>query len=175
MDKWSSYFDIYDKHIGPYQDKPVRLLEIGVSHGGSLQIWRKYLGEDSRIIGVDIDNRCADYAERCIEVIIADQSSVPQMQDIARMLGPFDIVIDDGSHMTNHQEVSFEALWPRTKGVYIVEDIHGQRPAIGVPGAFRYDYHWAMAIERPRRLIRGKPSRELRQDEIEAINLYGQI
>ena len=35
------------------------------------------------------------------------------------------MVIDDGSHVPEHQVISFEALWPSVKpgGIYVVEDV----------------------------------------------------
>jgi hypothetical protein len=41
--------------------------------------------------------------------------------------GPFDIILDDGSHKTHHQIISFGALFrPALKddGCYMVEDVH---------------------------------------------------
>src|ERR1700730_10944805 len=56
-DKWEQYLSIYETELKRFveQGKPVRLLEIGVQNGGSLEIWAKYLPPDSTVIGVDID------------------------------------------------------------------------------------------------------------------------
>ena len=40
IDKWYHYFDIYHNHLRRFQGQPVTVLEIGVYHGGSLQMWR---------------------------------------------------------------------------------------------------------------------------------------
>ena len=40
--KWHHYFDVYARHFGPYRDKPIRMLEIGVFRGGSLRMWKDY-------------------------------------------------------------------------------------------------------------------------------------
>ena len=39
--------------------------------------------------------------------------------------GPFDIVIDDGSHVNRHVHHSFRTLWPHLApgGLYVVEDL----------------------------------------------------
>jgi hypothetical protein len=44
---------------------------------------------------------------------------------LARDIGPFDFIIDDGSHVNSHQIESFRILWPFLKdgGTYIVEDV----------------------------------------------------
>ena len=168
IDKWDIYLDIYQKHFARYVGKPVRILEIGVSHGGSLQLWRQYFGPQADIVGLDIDPRCKEYEEDGINILIYDQAKIKPGD-----LGPFDIVIDDGSHVREHQEASFKALWPSTRGIYLCEDCHGGYPQFLAPEAIHYDYPWVRVLERPKRLIRGTPSRELRQDEIEAINFYG--
>jgi cephalosporin hydroxylase len=175
VDKWEHYFPIYDAHFAKYQDKPVRVLEIGVSHGGSLQIWKQYFGAKAEIIGLDIDPRCEDYEEDQIQIYTGDQSKLVDSPKLDAFVhhGPFDVVIDDGSHVVAHQEASFKALWPSTRGVYLIEDIHGAMPSLMGQDGLVTRYPWVLVVERPKRLIRGTPSRELRQDEIEAINLYG--
>jgi len=44
--KWSHYFDVYEEHLGRIQcsARPSRILEMGVYSGGSLKIWRWFLG-----------------------------------------------------------------------------------------------------------------------------------
>jgi hypothetical protein len=145
------------------------VLEIGVSHGGSLQIWKEYFGPQAEIMGIDIDPRCKEYEEDQIHILIADQSKLK-----AGDIGPFDIVIDDGSHVPAHQTASLEALWDDTSGVYLIEDCHQGYPGTPVLEAMRYEYPWVVVIERPKRVIRGNPSREMREDEVEAFNLYGE-
>lgn len=171
IDKWQHYFDIYERHFRPYVGRPVRILEIGVSHGGSLQLWKAYFGPQAEIHGVDIDPRCKAYEEDQITIYTLAQSQIkgdPECQ--------YDIVIDDGSHLPADQAASFNALWPTTKGVYLIEDCHNGYPD-GLNGNYRAEaiislYPWVAVMERPKRLIRGNPSRELRQDEIDAINLH---
>jgi hypothetical protein len=170
VDKWLSYFAIYDRHFSRYQDKPVKVLEIGVSHGGSLQLWRQYFGPQADIMGLDIDPRCKEYEEDGIHILTYDQAKL-KLGD----LGPFDIVIDDGSHVKADQEASFNALWACTRGPYLIEDCHTGYPDIGCSGGFITKYPWVIVAERPKRLIRGKPSRELREDEREAIRMYPDV
>jgi cephalosporin hydroxylase len=166
VDKWRHYFDIYDRHFDRFRGKRVRVLEIGVDHGGSLQLWKRYFGPDSQIVGLDIDPRCAEYAENQIAIHIGNQADVA----LLKSLGPFDIVIDDGSHRLQDQLASFEALWPSTRSVYLIEDCHQGNPALAAP--LVYNYPWVVVSEKPQRLIRGDASRELRQDETEATRLH---
>lgn len=126
VDKWSHYAEIYERHLARFRDRPVRLLEFGVFHGGSLQLWRSYLGPQAQIVGVDIDARCLAYAEAGISVEIADQGQPASLLPILARHGPFDIIIDDGSHHSAHQTACFDTAWPSLKpgGVYMVEDTH---------------------------------------------------
>jgi hypothetical protein len=168
IDKWSHYLPIYEKHFAKYRGQKLRMLEIGVDHGGSLQMWKEYFGPGAEIIGVDINPVCKEYEEDQISIRIMDQTDPA----LAR-LGPFDIVLDDGSHERQHQAQSFTTLWPHTLGTYLIEDCHGAYPQLSPVDFLRYDYPWVVVLERPQRMIRGTPSRDLRTDEIQARELYG--
>ena len=127
-DKWEHYLSIYESIFAELvaRGQPVRLLEIGVQNGGSLQIWSKYFPAGSTFVGIDIDPACASFAvEPNIFIRIGDASS-PAALD--RMLGEsrFDIIIDDGSHRSDQVVATFEACFVRLLpgGIYIVEDLH---------------------------------------------------
>jgi len=133
------YFPIYEEHVGPYRGKKATLLEIGVSHGGSLQMWKNYLGRGSSIVGVDIEPRVSGLAENGIWIHVGDQADADFLDVISREHGGWDVVIDDGSHLPQHQIASIEALWPHVaqSGRYIVEDLHSNYwdSYGGAPGA----------------------------------------
>jgi hypothetical protein len=127
--KWWHYFSTYEKIIGPLRTRPVRFLEIGVYNGGSLAMWRKYLHPDSVIVGLDIDPRCAafDRPEEMVHVRVGDQSDVAFLVAIVAEFGPFDVIVDDGSHICSHMIKSFDYLFLNgltDSGVYIAEDTH---------------------------------------------------
>lgn len=167
IDKWEHYFPIYEKHFARFRGKSPRVLELGIDHGGSLQLWKRYFGPGAEIIGVDI-NPDAMYSESQITTILSDQKG-PGLVDS----GPFDIVIDDGSHVREDQEISFGNLWPRCTGVYLIEDCHGVYPGLTANPPIHYAYPWVLVVECPKRMIKGTPSRELRPDEVEARKLFG--
>ena len=50
-DKWSSYLEVYDRVLGTYRSTPVRLLEIGIQNGGSMEIWARYFETARALIG----------------------------------------------------------------------------------------------------------------------------
>jgi len=51
---------------------------------------------------------------------------------IAAIFSGFDIIIDDGSHASWHQQLTLRTLFPRLEkgGLYIIEDLHYQPPGI---------------------------------------------
>jgi hypothetical protein len=127
--KWHHYFDIYAKHFASYRDRPIRMLEIGVFRGGSLRMWKKYFHPESTIVGIDIDKSCKDHelADESVFVRIGSQDDPDFLARVNDEFGPFDIILDDGSHKTHHQNVSFGALFRAALvdgGCYMVEDMH---------------------------------------------------
>src|SRR6266700_7302086 len=105
----------------------VRVLEIGVYSGGSLDMWRTYFGPKAHIIGVDIQEDCIVYERKGIEIKIGDQSDKRFWTEFKERVEPIDIVIDDGSHKPRHQITTFNELFPHIKpgGIFLCEDIHG--------------------------------------------------
>ena len=127
--KWHHYFDIYTRHFERYRDRPISMLEIGVFRGGSLRMWKKYFHPDSTIVGIDIDKSCLAYeiADQNVFVRIGSQADPAFLASVNGEFGPFDIILDDGSHKTHHQIVSFGALFRdalKVGGCYMVEDAH---------------------------------------------------
>ena len=125
-DRWHHYFEVYDRHLARYRQRPVRMLEIGVQRGGSLQLWRKYLGEQAIIHGLDIDPACAKLRELGLNVHIGDQGNAYTLRHIVEEMGGIDVVIDDGGHINPDQITALKALYPLLSddGVYICEDVH---------------------------------------------------
>jgi SAM-dependent methyltransferase len=124
--KWMHYFDIYHRHFEPFRGGPVTVLEFGVYHGGSLQMWKHYFGPQARIVGVDINTACRELAEEQIEIVIGDQEDRGFLSALRDRLGPLDIVIDDGGHTMSQQIATFEEMFKavRNGGIYLVEDLH---------------------------------------------------
>ena len=127
--KWHHYFDIYERHFARYRDRPIRMLEIGVFRGGSLRMWKQYFHPDSTIVGIDIDPSCAahEIADQNVFVRIGSQADPNFLAAVNGEFGPFDIILDDGSHKTHHQIISFGALFRsalKDGGCYMVEDCH---------------------------------------------------
>ena len=124
--KWAHYFPIYERHLAEYRNKTITVLEIGVSKGGSLQMWSNFFGPLATIVGIDIDPQCKGHEGDGIHVRIRNQSDANFLDQIVKEFGIPDIVIDDGSHKMDDIISSFQYLYPKLpkNGTYIVEDLH---------------------------------------------------
>lgn len=122
--KWHHYLEVYERHLARFRGQAVNVLEIGIFHGGSLQIWKSYFGERAIVHGIDIDPSCARVAEERIVPHIGDQADVEFLKRVVREMGRVDVVIDDGGHHSPLQIATFEALYPLVdpNGVYVCED-----------------------------------------------------
>lgn len=132
-DKWGLHFytSHYETHFSRYRDQRIRLLEIGVGgyedpcHGGeSLRMWREYFHR-GLIYGLDLHDKSSLDRPR-LQTIQGDQSDPEALASIVAEIGPLDIVIDDGSHLSDHVLTSFTELFPRLNsgGIYVIEDLH---------------------------------------------------
>lgn len=98
------YGDFYEKKLLHLKNEPIVILEIGLCNTDSgvpsLMAWSEWFPNAS-IIGIDHRDFTRFRTDR-IQIHQADQSNEEAMGDIASLLGPFDVVIDDGSHFENH-------------------------------------------------------------------------
>lgn len=118
------YMPIYEKFFGSMRCNPImNLLEIGVHEGASLRTWADYFLAGSSILGVDMfltDKAIAGAGRDSYSLMGCDGS-----RDFHMILGKWDVIIDDGSHIGTEQLASFNGLWDSLKpgGYYIVEDL----------------------------------------------------
>ena len=126
LDKWVHYFDAYEQTLSGYVGRPVRVLEIGVFHGGGLDQLRYFLGPDAYLVGVDIDPASRAICADRFPVEVGDQTDPEFLAMVVEKHGPFDVIIDDGGHSMVQQITSIEHLFPglRPGGTYLVEDCH---------------------------------------------------
>ena len=101
------------------------LLEVGVSRGGSLQMWSDYFGKGSKFYGIDIDPRCKEFENENTKIFIGSQSDRKFLGYVKDNIPPVDILIDDGGHYMNQQIILFEELFGYIKknGVYLFAKI----------------------------------------------------
>jgi hypothetical protein len=121
-----NYTAVYDHLFTPIRNKPIKFLEVGIQQGYSLRTWRDWF-PNATIYGVDIRNKWVDRfkdEERIITERV-DQSSAEQLTEFAKK-GPWRVIIDDGSHHSHDQKLTFDVLWDQVEpgGYYIIEDTH---------------------------------------------------
>jgi hypothetical protein len=123
--KYRHYFEIYDRHFSRFRGTDVHVVEFGVSHGGSLQMWKRYFGPQAHIFGIDINPQCKKLEEEQIQIFIGDQDDRRFLQSLAEKIPRMDILIDDGGHTMKQQICTYEELFPRIdkNGVYLCEDL----------------------------------------------------
>jgi hypothetical protein len=126
--KWIHYIDIYEKHFSRFVGKELLILEIGVSKGGSIAMWKEYFGKNATIIGVDIDSNCKQYENinENVFVEIGNQSDTKFLDFVLEKYGIPTIVIDDGSHEMYDLVTTFKHIYHKLGdgSVYLVEDLH---------------------------------------------------
>jgi hypothetical protein len=179
--KWIQYIDVYETYFSKYRDTNVKMLEIGVSNGGSLNMWRKYLGGEAIIYGIDINPECAKRVSQPNQVRIGSQADPDFLRAVVEEMGELDIVLDDGSHVAEHQKTSFDVLFPLLKdgGLYIIEDTHTAYWRREFNGGYRRS---GTAIEQTKIMIddmhawyHGRPQSTPARDWIRAIHVYDSI
>jgi hypothetical protein len=124
--KWKKYFPIYEKLFEKYRNKEVTFVEIGVLDGGSLEIWKKYFGAKSRIIGIDNNPQCKKLEDKDCEIYIGSQSDPLFWNNFYKQIGNIDIILDDGGHTNDQQIISLiESIkYINDGGLHVVEDVH---------------------------------------------------
>ena len=131
--KYDSYFLAYASALEQFITKkkkngePIKLLEIGVMDGGSLEAWKKILGSKSKIYGLDLNPECKQLSCNDYTVFVGDQGDPKVWQNLINHCGQFDIIIDDGSHIGFSQAKTIDfALMGAigNEGIVIIEDTH---------------------------------------------------
>jgi len=140
------YARVYQSLFEARMLQPVTIMEIGLCRGlfegwkqddiPSLRMWLDFF-PNATVFGVDISD-FSWYANERVRIFGADQSSEKSLREnvVNELDGtPLDIVIDDGSHASWDQQVTFKQLFPLVApgGLYLIEDLDWQPPA--VPGS----------------------------------------
>ncbi len=115
------YLATYERYFAPIRHTAKRVLEIGVNDGSSLLMWRDYFTE-AHIYG--IDKKKSFFIEDRITTFQGDQMDGEALREMAAKNGPFDVVIDDASHLGAETACCFRSLidYVVPGGLYIIED-----------------------------------------------------
>ena len=141
------YTRVYSELFSPLRTLPIRFLEIGLLHpvaarpqghqprsrAPSLEMWASYFPA-AAIIGFDIEDFSAFHLSRC-QVNQGDMGSREDLRKLSKF-GPFDIIVEDASHASHHQQIALGALFSMVVpgGLYIIEDLHWQPSEMESPG-----------------------------------------
>jgi len=114
----------YNLHFESISKDKLNILEIGIGSGPSLKMWYEYF-PNATIHAIDINNQEQHNNDR-VTTYICDQSNREDLKKVMDKVGQVDIIIDDGSHVINHQQISLGFLFEYVKkgGQYWIEDLH---------------------------------------------------
>jgi hypothetical protein len=143
------YTELYELLFRPFRNKPVTFLEMGLLIGGpehgvdagretrdlpSIRMWLDYFTE-AQIIGLDISD-FSWFEHPRFRFVQCDMDDRANIARAAREIGAVDIVIDDASHASHHQQNAFLELFPAlpSGGLYVIEDLRWQPDAFERPG-----------------------------------------
>lgn len=120
---YHGYHRFYPWFLAHFRGEDVNLLEIGIDRTESLKLWKGYFGTVN-LHGLDINDK--DFDDEAVTLHKVDQSNSEELERFAKNIDiKFDIILDDGSHVPDHQMLTIEKLWKLVKpgGIYIIEDI----------------------------------------------------
>ena len=117
-----NYFDLYYSHFSSLKNKKLNILEIGVLDGDSLRIWRDFF-PNANICGFDINKK--NFTIKNVDIKVGNQVDTLFLSKIVKKYKYFDIIIDDGSHISNHVIKTFNFLFDylSENGFYVIEDL----------------------------------------------------
>jgi hypothetical protein len=124
--KWDNYFEIYENSLKKFINRDVKLVEVGIGNGGSLFMWKNFLGKKAKIIGVDLNPDAKKFEKYGFKIFIGDQSDPLFWNHFYKKIGRIDILVDDGGH-TNLQQITtlMESIrYIKNNGIIFIEDTH---------------------------------------------------
>lgn len=117
------YHRFYHKELVEYKHKTMGMIEIGIDKFKSIDMWKHYFPKVF-VYGIDIQ---FEYEDPRIKIFKADQSSLVALEEIKpKIIHPIYFIVDDGSHVPDHQLLTFDYLFSnvlKEGGTYIIEDI----------------------------------------------------
>jgi len=124
--KLSTYFSAYAELFSELRNCESVFIETGVLGGGSLFMWRNWLGPKSRIIGIDMNPEALKWKEQGFEIFIGDQGDPDFWRKTLTSIGKYDALLDDGGHQSFQQIVTLtEAIrYASDKCIVAIEDTH---------------------------------------------------
>lgn len=125
------YAPFYDAAFSHLRSLPIKMLEIGVGSGPSIQAWLEYF-PFAAVFGVDYVhstnewNTVGSTPNPRYAFCTGDQTDETFWKCFAVDFGmDWDIIIDDGGHFNDQIITTFNGLWPNINsgGLYCIEDL----------------------------------------------------
>ncbi|QPH55937.1 hypothetical protein [Pontivivens ytuae] len=143
------YTELYHMLFSPFRGQEITFLEMGLLIGGpehgkpasrettdlpSIRMWLDYFPK-AQIVGLDISDFSWFEHER-FRFVQCDMDERVNIAAAAQQIGAPDIIVDDASHASHHQQNAFLELFPRlpSGGLYIIEDLRWQPAPYEKPG-----------------------------------------
>ena len=131
------YLRHLERFFEPLRDKEIELLEIGCVGGESIRMWLEYFTH-AHVYSVDLVHSTNPWNTPNSNVherytfIHGNQSDPGFWQQLTKTYHlEFDIIIDDGSHLSSDIMTTFNCLWAHLKrgGIYEIEDLNAANEA----------------------------------------------
>ncbi|MDX2361587.1 MAG: hypothetical protein QNK23_12330 [Crocinitomicaceae bacterium] len=138
-----NFIEIYDNLFSPMRDTMGKFFEIGILNGVSHLMWREYFPY-AEVYGIDIKDYSAQSEGSGIHTFVADQSNRSDLQAFIDKFGTgYDVILDDGGHAMDHQQVSLGFLFKHVEpgGYFIIEDVHTSLPEYYPDPFFKVNEH----------------------------------
>ena len=139
--KSDTYFKIYEELFSKYVGKKITFVEVGVLQGGSLFMWREYLGKDARIIGIDLHPNAKELEKHGFKIYIGSQSDKNFWRNFYSKVGNIDVLLDDGGHVNDQQIITLSESVHNINdnGIIVTEDVHtSYLKKIGNPSKYSF-------------------------------------
>lgn len=120
----------YCAEFTPRKNEYIKIMEIGVLNGESINLWNKYFENAMEIAGVDINitNQAKGLIEQNDKVILENENAYSMFYVNTLFDNNFDYIIDDGPHTLQSQNQFIELYYSKIKkgGKLIIEDIQSK-------------------------------------------------
>jgi hypothetical protein len=108
--KMSTFFPVYVQLFGHLRGTSCTFVETGILDGGSLFMWKKWLGDKARVIGVDLNPAALKWQDFGFDIFIGDQGDPEFWRKTLPEIGHIDAFLDDGGHQSFQQIVTTQEL-----------------------------------------------------------------
>lgn len=124
------YHRFYPRQLEEFRDREFNMLEIGMGKGKSVPLWHEYFPK-AHLYGLDRGDHDArdGVKDQPITMFWGSQDDPQLLRKIIESVPDgFAVIVDDASHLVEHQLATWKILFDRALlpgGVYIIEDIEG--------------------------------------------------